>query len=133
MPGVLLRLIPKQTLTVPITANTIMVVKGIDVSQYREATLLVRIHPGGTNSGATLTFRVYIDGPTQEDPATDFFPATDLANATAPSTAAFNTVALLTNALGSSNLGGYLRLHVISGGSGSASTAVISVDLSAKS
>jgi hypothetical protein len=135
MPGVLMRLIPKQTMLVYPAAMTVLVVKAIDISQYKEATLLIRVHSGGNSNGASLTFNVYVDDPTTEDPATDFYATGSLlAN---PTLTGFSTVSLTVAALGpggtGANTGGLLRLHVVAGGAGSQTTAVISVDLSLKS
>src|SRR5215813_8240999 len=77
MPGIVYRALSKTTYDFSATAagksTTYIVAKGIDVSQYREGTLIVRIHPGGSFTGGapSFTVNVYADAPTPEDPASD--------------------------------------------------------------
>jgi hypothetical protein len=62
---------------------TTHLIKAIDVSQYTEGTLLVRVH-SRTNIRGDATFKVVlaITSPTAEDPATDFLRNKPVAEAT---------------------------------------------------
>ena len=58
-------------------STTITVVEHISVVEYREATLLVRLHPGTSLAAqATVTVSVVGDGFTEDDPATSFHTGT---------------------------------------------------------
>lgn len=62
----------------------------VDVSQYRDLTLMVRLHSINIaeNSGGTLTVRALPDGHTQEDPAQFFL---DTSSSTGLGEAQFNS------------------------------------------
>ncbi len=99
MPGIVYRALPKTTYDFSATAasstTTYIVVKGLDLSQYREGTLIVRIHSGSFTSGApSVKAEVFADAPTAEDPATEFEGAA--AVATTGAITNFNTTVSLT-------------------------------------
>jgi len=76
MPGTTIRILSKRTDTfVAASAGTptltIVLACNIDVSQCRDLSLAVRFHDGTLNSNG-LTVNIYKEGPTPQDPATDF-------------------------------------------------------------
>jgi hypothetical protein len=77
MPGIVYRALPKTTYDFSATAasstTTYIVVKGLDLSQFREGTLIVRVHSGSFTSGApSVKVEVFPDAPTAEDPSVEF-------------------------------------------------------------
>lgn len=54
----------------------ITIAKAIDVSQYTEGTLLVRVHDNNVASNAQIDILVKATAPTSEDPAKDFVGST---------------------------------------------------------
>jgi hypothetical protein len=73
MPGKLLRLVPKRKFDFSSVAvgqsEEVVLVQGIDVSQWREVALLVRTHTNSfTGSVGQIEIKAYLDGRTAEDP-----------------------------------------------------------------
>lgn len=52
--------------------GAIILAKNVDVSQWREATLMVRLHTATWSNGASLSVVAYPSLPTEEDPGTDY-------------------------------------------------------------
>jgi hypothetical protein len=142
MPGIVYRALPKTTYDFAATAvgatTTYVVAKGIDVSQFREGTLVVRIHSGsqtgGSGTAASVTVQAFADAPTAEDPALDFEAAA--ACATTGAITAFTTTGLTLVNL-TTPFGGSVRVKVSGTQRGTtvATTflVTISVDIVAKS
>jgi hypothetical protein len=142
MPGVTYRAAAKQTVvfTPPGGGGTIttsqVLVRGINVVMFREATLLFRVHDGSTiPAGASVNVKVYSEAPTTEDPATEFVDTNDLLGTPISITSA--AVALYKRDIGSTAvyLGGALRivLEWANTTAGTATTLVLSADIVAKS
>src|SRR5579859_1460490 len=133
MPGIIYRVIPKQVFLFKASYSQ-WISKGIDITQFREATLLVRSHNGNTLSSATFSVDVFSDGPTAED-GLEFMGSSSL---TAPQGGPINITsstadgALQSITIGSANLPSFLRVKVTYGASGSGQ-CVVSADIVAKS
>ena len=133
MNGVVYRVIPKQVVTVPATlpSSPLWISKGIDVTNYTQAVLIVRTHQGTNIGGGTgLQVSVYYDAPTSEE-ATDFLPSplTPIVSVTVAPATSLGTFQLAV--IGTSGLSGYLRVGLI-WPSSSSGQAVISADICAK-
>lgn len=144
MPGVLIRTLQRQTQTIIGGGNPLLLIRGIDVSSFREATLLWRFHPGTSvpTAGTTVTVNVYSEAPSPEDPANDYV---EVLNTTlAPSPIATVTITFPASSTGlfgplmlrlpisTQNIGSTLRMTI---GTASAVniTLVFSADISCKS
>jgi len=152
MPGIVLRVVSKQSYTAPgFSGSTqtvyIVVARAINIAQWREGTLEVRVHE---NSSLSSTANLYAcaEAPTEEDPGQDFVLGFAPPYTSAPSNP-MATVAISSATAGGlfyaplnhpsltttySNLGGFVRLVLgIPVPSAGTNTLVISVDLSLKS
>ena len=49
-----------------------LIIKGVDVSQYKEIVLCARLHEQSASSDQKITLDLYNDGSTDEDPRTEF-------------------------------------------------------------
>jgi hypothetical protein len=81
MAGKVIRVIPLTTYDftqVSSAGQTITIVRGIDVSNYKSGDLIVRSHSGGLATGAACQADITViqDGNTSEDPASIFNGAT---------------------------------------------------------
>jgi hypothetical protein len=79
MPGAILRVLRKTNYDFNSLPNSgtmdVTAVKGVNVSAYREANLVVRVHTysvSGGNSTWTMAALVLLDCPTEEDPACEW-------------------------------------------------------------
>jgi hypothetical protein len=87
MAGTQITLFPRRVFDYSSVARgeilTTPLIKAIDVSQYTEGTLLVRVH-SRTDIRGDATFKVMLamTSPTAEDPATDFLRTTPVVEAT---------------------------------------------------
>ena len=132
MPGTVYRVIPKQQIaysTAATSSTPLFIAKGIDISQYREATLLVRVHAGTNLASATLVVAVYTDAPTSED-NTEFYGASTW---TTLALAATSPPFTQTVTVGSANLPAFLRIGLYWSAGAAANEAMLSADLIAKS
>jgi hypothetical protein len=134
MAGIIYRVIPKQIFPFSASASW-WIAKGIDISQYREATLLVRVHTGtvGLSASSTFTISVWADAPTTEDPTDVFFPTSAIAGASTTldnSTTVPSLIAPIS--CGSANLPAMVRIKAAWSSSSGATQVVISADLVAK-
>jgi hypothetical protein len=134
MAGTILRLMPRTDFDFgKVQASNSVIVwtsQNIDVSRYREGTMLVRVHALNIGTTATLVVALRAVQPSQEDPAQYFRSTTDLAfvvlgNGTAPQL----QVAALP-----ANFGGFVSLQLRASQPAVATTliATLSVDLSLK-
>jgi hypothetical protein len=132
MPGVIYRVLSKTTYdfsTVAVSSGfTLSVARAIDVSGYREATLLLRIHAVSFNNTPTVKLDALYEDPTQEDPAADFIGTVSLAGISVPLSGL--TVPFLTAAPISTPFGGFLRIK-LTGSQGTPASNPFSVTLSA--
>ena len=130
MPGISYRIIPKQAFFA-VPTQAIQIAKAIDLSQYREATFLLRVHAGTTLTGAgtLLIVQAMIDAPTREDGANFIGPnigtPITITSATLPPFVQFSTMA-------STNLPSYCRVQLTWAGTVTGQ-AILSADLIAKS
>lgn len=135
MAGTVLRLLPRTDYDfAKVQASNSVVVwtsQNVDVSRYREATLLVRVHTINIGTGATLVVALRTAQPSQEDPAQYFRASSDLAyvllnNGT--------TAPRLEAAALPSNFGGFVSLQLRASQPGTLTTlnATLSVELSLK-
>ena len=130
MPGTVVRVVPKQNPTL-VSSVVYILAKAVDVSGYREGTLLFRAHhTGDTISSGTITITVYREAPTADDPAGDFVEG----GGTTLGTGTINTFTLpqLVAIPLAANMGGWIRITLTT----AASTSGVfnfSADLSLKS
>lgn len=144
MPGGVIRALPKTKYNfaslIASSGVEVVVAKGLDVSAYREATLLCRMHEKDIGGGAgnwKVEMIVRADAPTTEDPGAEWTPtpAADLATVTIDSSSsAYNSFQLDSV---NTPFGGWLKLIIKpTQSSGSAETTfqiVLSADLIVKS
>jgi len=115
------------TVELPIAQN-------IDVSQYRECTLLVRLHALSlANAGSSIAIRARRVAPTEEDPAVFFRDQSISWTVTAGQADVASTPKLLNVTVGP-NTGGWISLFLVvtQGSAGTTLTATLSADLSLK-
>jgi hypothetical protein len=139
MSGVLVNILPKRTFDFSNVASgssqKYTIAERIDISQYVDATLILRIH-SAVASGGTIAFEVYGDGFTAEDPSLKF--ATPVALAAVGTTISSTVVAPALQTAGNStgvNLSGRFALFRVTASRTSASNlnATVSADLLLKS
>lgn len=147
MPGTVIRAVPKTKYdfsSLPASASmAYFAAKGIDVSQYRYAEMIPRIHAlniVGAGSAPQLQFDVFPEAPTPEDPALEFYNTTinwatatfNLSPATVAPVVPGSTIGINQTLL---PLGGFLRIRVTATQSTTVATTfsvVLSVDIYAK-
>ena len=114
---------------------TIPMATGLDMSQVREAVVVVRLHSDGTNWTNLQSFGVSarLDAPTREDPGVDFFGTTDLGTnvgflqgTDSPPMVKFF---MLTNSTAANNLPAMIRIVIKGIGGTSAATFQVSVSV----
>jgi hypothetical protein len=143
MPGVIYRALQKTTFdwsSIPASssATKIDVAKALDVSAYREATLIVRIHSltiVGAGSAPTLIVNAIPEAPTAEDPSLDFLDSTHQSSLTLNFTTS-STAPQLSEAYLSTPFGGWLRIQLNPTQSATVATTfrvTVSIDIDAKS
>lgn len=83
MAGTILRVIPKRTLDFTSVssgtgqAEEIVLAQGIDISQWREVTMVVRTHANSFSGNiGTIDINAYLEGRTPEDPGILFAQST---------------------------------------------------------
>lgn len=136
MTGTLIPILGKTdfnfTSTAAGTMAEIPLVQNIDVSGYRDAMLLVRVHALSIANGAsTLALRLRRVAPTEEDPA-QFF--RDLSTAWTVTAGNSDSAPRVLAATVGPNTGGWLSLFLVvtQGSAGTTLTATLSADLSLK-
>jgi hypothetical protein len=136
-----MRVVPKRTLDFtsvssgPNNVQEVVLAQGIDVSDWREISLMVRTHSNSiTNSVGNIQIYAYLEGRTQEDPGILF--ATTTPQGTYTITASTPQQEYAVNAL-NANAGAMIkivakgtRVHSLTGNT---IKADVSVDLSLKS
>ena len=141
MAGTVIRVMPKRTLDFTAVssgsgqAQEIVLAQGIDVSAWREVSLMVRTHANNL-SGAIgqIDILAYLEGRTAEDPGILFTSAANVASVTVNASTAAGTYVVQT--LGG-NVGAMVKVTAKGTRSGStganALKADLSIDLSCKS
>jgi len=86
MPGKIISVLPKTTFPVPntLTANNFIIIPvalGIDATQWRELTILLRVHQFLGGAGARIDLGAHQAAPSTDDPALVFRVGTPLATA----------------------------------------------------
>lgn len=150
MPGQLIPVIAKMTITVP-TATTgspssfQFPAKGISTVGFREGTLITRVHSlsGSLGAGAgqanTVKVEVLGEAPTMEDPSMDFVLGTAIASTSIDSTTTSASVGadqqgVAISAAFSANFPAFVRVKLTQFGiAGSAVTITLSADIVLKS
>jgi hypothetical protein len=137
MAGTVITLFPKRTFTftnmVGSTSLEVPLIKAIDVTEWTQGTLIVRVH-SATISAAASTIDVLLKttAPTPEDPATDYLvvPASAVATASITQTVSNNDPCIVVAQL-STGFGNMLQLSVqaTQATSSSTLTAVLSAML----
>jgi hypothetical protein len=114
------------------TTFSFPIARYIDVSQYREATLMVRVHARNIVATGTIKVEVLGDAPTSDDPAQDFQTGVQ---GTSTSIVAGTTSPSVQLQTIPANIGGMISvwLTVTQGTSASTLNAKISIDISLKS
>jgi hypothetical protein len=140
MPGMIIKALPKttydfSTLTGANQTMVLTVARGIDVSAFREATALMRVHSINFNQSPSVKIDIFPEAPTSEDPSQDFIATTAVASS---GTVALNsfTAPYLNIQPFSTPFGAFLRIKVTGTQGATASTTfnfAISIDIVAKS
>lgn len=128
MAGRVIRVYPKTTLNFDglgsSTTADVILVRRVDVSQFREIEILVRSHASSWSAPSAATVQILGDGYTDDDPATAFFTAS-LGSAAIDSAGTLN-VASVSSAFGALIA---LNLHASKGLNGGNLNFSISIDL----
>lgn len=136
MSGIVVDLVPKRvfsfdTLSVG-QSQAITVLERIDVSQFTDGTVVLRVHTASA-SGGTITFDLLAEGETDDDPALSFLGASPFFTAP-PIDSTFNATTPTMRAYGGTVRGHYATLRVTGSRTGaSALNATVSVALSLRS
>jgi hypothetical protein len=113
MSGTIIPIMAKRTLDLSNTTanltNEVVLVKAVDVSQWTEGELYVRVHGGSITGSATCQVIAKITSPTPEDPSSDFVYGTAMGTVTISSTETTAAPTLLRAAL-TANFGGMLQI-----------------------
>jgi hypothetical protein len=131
MSGTVVNLFNKRPYTFA-SGGTVLAVKAVDVSQFTEASLAVRVHDNNMGGSSTVVVRTRVTLPSPEDPAVDFVAAVADACTTVVTVSTGLADGTLLRAVVPVNFGGYLRVEVVGTVSGGACDAVISADLVGK-
>ncbi len=123
-----INLVPRRSFSFS-TTTTVTLATNVDVGQWREATLLVRLHTNGLGSGSTAAFNAKIVAPSRDEPSVEFVYSTAVA------TVSFST----SDAAGSlgrgaftSNFGAAIKVELVATKGSGACDFTISVDLVTK-
>jgi len=140
MAGMVLRVVPKRTLDFTNVSSIgasqeIVLAQGIDVSDWREVSMMVRLHQNSiVSTVGKIELYAYMEGRTGEDPGILFTSANTLAVVTISNTVAAPMYAV--SSLGS-NVGAMIKIAArgtrTSSNASNSIKADISVDLSMKS
>ena len=108
-------------------SGTVVAVKAMDVVNWREGALLVRVHSTDVASSSTLDVIARIIAPTEEEPSVDYiYTTTDIAKVTLNSS---TTAPSLERAAMADDFGAYLQITVVGTKSGGNCAATISAEL----
>lgn len=127
--GIIIPVFSLKTLTFAATTPLAPLVRLIDVRQWRELTLLLRVFSNSCGSGSSITFRVRACAPTDEGPEVDFVDPTDVAVVTIASTTIAGT--LLRGPV-TANFGGWVQLLVEATKGANPCAAAVNADFSGK-
>jgi hypothetical protein len=136
MAGIVMQVVPKRTLDFNAlnsgSTEDLVVAQGIDISQWRESSLMMRLHVSSVSAGGTISIFAQVEGRTAEDPGILFFTSGQtlgLLTINSSLGAPYYTV----NGLGS-NVGAMIRVVARGNRTGAGTlNADVSVDLSLKS
>lgn len=142
MPGVIYRVLAKAPYDFSSVATgasqTYNIAKAIDVSAYREATAVIRLHAVSISASSTPSISVVVlpEAPTAEDPALDFIYNPGTVTTVVLSSASTAPQLVETNV--STPFGGFLRVNVLGNQPSAANKATtfqvtLSIDIVAKS
>ena len=126
MAGTTRNVISKRSYNFDNGSATVVAVKAVDVTNWREGTLIVRVHDSGVASSSTLKVVAYITAPSDDEPSVDFVGTTAKATCTLTSTSAAGDLEV---AALSDDFGAYLQIKVEGTQSGGNCNATISVEL----
>lgn len=126
MSGTRMPIISKRAFNFDNGSATVVAVKAVDVTNWREGTLLVRVHESGVASSSTLKVEAYITAPSQEEPSVDFVGTTAKATCTLDSSSSAGDLEV---AALSDDFGAYLQINVVGTQSGGNCNATISAEL----
>ena len=136
MPGMIVRLVSKQKFDFSQLAinqtQDVVAAKAVDISSYREGTVLIRLHASTMAASQILRVVAKLEAPTSEDPSTDFIAASETVSSDIINTTAAGTLVALALP---ANAGAWLRVLVrgIMPASVATFNATLSIDLSLKS
>jgi hypothetical protein len=137
MAGAVITILPKRVfdfsnLVAGGPSQQCIVAQRIDVSQFVDAVLVLRVH-SAVASGGTIAFEIYGDGHTEEEPGLQFVTSGTLAaiGTTISSSVAAPVLQTIGNASGTTNVSGRYALFRVTGNRTSAFTlsATVSADL----
>lgn len=97
-----------------------------DVSQFREGTLIARIHVNGIGTGSTIAVNVKMVAPSKDEPNVEFVHATNMATL---SLAPADPVGTAARGAFTSNFGATVKVDVVGTKGSGACDATISIDL----
>ena len=133
--GMIYRAVPKQTPDftglAATSSTTVLLAKGLDVSNFREVAVICRLHAATWPTGASVTISARYDAPTSEDTAD--FTSGDMGAMTF--TQGTNTAPALKVFTVTSGFSAFIRIYV-KGTTGSATGTfqpTLSVDVNARS
>jgi hypothetical protein len=114
--------------------QSVVVAKALDVSSYKEATLLVRVHSKDIVANGSIDVIAYSTAPSDEEPQSDFVRASPVLATATISAGTSTTPELLVQSL-TGNFGSHVRVEVKGtrgATSGSNLKATLSIDVSLK-
>lgn len=110
-------------------SGTITQVKAVDVSQWTEGVILVRVHAHDVGTGSSIDVRARTTAPSADEPDTDFVnDASDVAKATVGTD---SSIKLYSDAF-SSDFGGALEIALVGTKGAGNCTATLSAELVVK-
>jgi hypothetical protein len=109
---------------------TVIAVKAVAVTGFREGTLLVRVHSSSFGGSSKIDVIAKTTAPSSEEPSLDFVNATAVATATVNSSS--GTAGTLVKAALSDDFGAYLQISVVGDLDTGDCKATISVEIVVK-
>jgi hypothetical protein len=129
--GIIIPVFSLKTLTFAATTTIAPLVRVIDVRQWRELTLLLRVFSNSNGSGSSITIRVRACAPSEEGPDVDFVDATNLASLVI-SDSGTTPAGTLIRGVVTANFGGWVQILVEATKGANPCAAAVNADFSAK-
>ncbi|MBX7080158.1 MAG: hypothetical protein K1X88_13260 [Nannocystaceae bacterium] len=123
-----INIVPRRSFSFS-TTTTVTLATNVDVGQWRESTLLVRLHATGLGTGSTAAFNAKTIAPSRDEPNVEFV------NSTAVATVSFSntdTAGTLGRGAFTANFGATIKLELVATKGSGTCDFTISVDLVTK-